>query len=121
MKFSRPNMVALLVTLIVVIGLVSTYTIHQHSLLSADDIARQVAAHYGDSHPQDIQVQSTQTDNPPHDPMYLITITGNFHKGTLKAHSLSFSALATKLYAWNIYAFDQLGQQQWQDDDLKQV
>ena len=118
MKLSRPNMVALLATLIVIIGLLSAYAIHQHLLLSAGDIARQVAAHYGDSHPQDIQVQSTQTDNPPHDPMYLITITGNFHKGTLKAHSLSFSALATKMYAWNIYAFDQSGKQQWMDNDL---
>ena len=88
--------------------------------LSTDDIAKQVANHYGEPHPKVLQVKSTETDNPPHDSMYLITLSGHFHKGTIKAQYLSFSALADKMYVWNIFGYNQSDQSLWQDMQLPQ-
>src|SRR5213595_3623155 len=48
---------------------------------TAEDIARHVGRHYGDTHPRIVHVESTQTDNPPHDPMYIMTLAGHFHEG----------------------------------------
>src|SRR5438552_889972 len=41
-------------------------------------VAQQVGAHYGDPHPRILTLTSTTTDNPPHDPMYLMTLRGRF-------------------------------------------
>lgn len=91
----------------------------QQHLLSPTDIARQIGAYYGDPHAQiNGKVHSDVTDNPPHDPMYIMRVVGNFHKGTLKAHSIGFSALATRMYVWNIYAYDEAGRQMWHDLEL---
>lgn len=87
-------------------------------LLSSDEIARLVSTHYGEAHPQITGVKSTVADPPPHDPMYLMTITGHFKKGALEADRLSFSALASRMYVWNIYAFDQAGNEVWIDREL---
>lgn len=90
----------------------------QH-LLSSTDIAKQVDTYYGDPHAQiNGKVRSDVTDNPPHDPMYIMELVGNFHKGTLKAHSIGFSTLATRMHVWNIYAFDEAGGQVWYDREL---
>lgn len=70
----------------------------QQHLLSTIDIVRKVGAYYGDPHAQIKGVKSTETDNPPHDPMYIMGVVGNCHKGILKAHSLSFSALTMRMY-----------------------
>jgi hypothetical protein len=90
-------------------------------LLSPDEIAKQVGAHYGEAHPQITAVMSTEADPPPHDPMYLMTITGHFKKGALEADSLGFSALASRMYVWNIYAYNQAGNEVWIDRELGPV
>jgi hypothetical protein len=50
--------------------------------------------------------------------MYLMTITGHFKKGALEADTLYFSALASRMYVWNIYADDQAGNEVWVDREL---
>lgn len=87
-------------------------------LLSPDDIARQVGTHYGEAHAQITNVMSTSEDPPPHDPMYIMTLTGRFQKGALEAHTLSFSALASRMYVWGITARDQAGNKVWFDQEL---
>ena len=84
-----------------------------------DTIAQQVGAHYGDPHAKvSGDVRNDVTDNPPHDPMYIMTIVGNFHKNGKIAHSISFSARADKMYVWNIHAYDQQGKEVWWDVDF---
>jgi hypothetical protein len=90
-------------------------------LLSSDEIAKLVSTHYGEAHPQITWVKSTVADPPPHDPMYLMTISGHFKKGALEADTLDFSALATRMYVWNIYAYDQAGNEVWIDRELGPV
>ena len=89
-----------------------------HHLLSSDEIAKQVGTHYGEAHPQITGVKSTVADPPPHDPMYLMTISGHFMKGALEADTLSFSALASRMYVWAISAYDQAGNEVWIDREL---
>jgi hypothetical protein len=87
-------------------------------LLSSDEIAQQVGTHYSETHPKITKVVSTVADPPPHDPMYLMTLTGHFQKGALEAETLSFSALANRMYVWNISAYDQAGNEVWFDREL---
>jgi hypothetical protein len=87
-------------------------------LLSPDDIARQVGTYYGEAHAHITNVMTTQEDPPPHDPMYIMSLTGHFHKGALVAHTLSFSALASRMYVWGITARDQAGNEVWFDREL---
>lgn len=87
-------------------------------LLSPDEIARQVSTHYGEAHARITKVMSTVADPPPHDRMYLMTLTGHFRKGTLEAYTLSFSALASRMYVWAISAYDQAGNEVWFDREL---
>ncbi|HEU5199955.1 MAG TPA: hypothetical protein VFU32_09970 [Ktedonobacterales bacterium] len=93
----------------------STPTPH---LLSPEEIASYVGTAYGDPQAQIAGVKSDVTDNPPHDPMYHMTLTGHFHKGTLEAETLGFSALADRMYVWVIYAYDQAGTEVWFDKEL---
>ncbi len=86
--------------------------------LSPDEIARQVGAHYSEAHPQIADVVSTVDDPPPHEPIYIMKLTGSFQKGALKADTLTFSALATRMYVWNIYAYDRAGNEVWHDREL---
>jgi hypothetical protein len=86
--------------------------------LSPDEIAKQVSTHYGEAHAQIAKVISTVADPPPHDAMYLMTLTGHFQKGTLEADTLSFSALANRMYVWAISAQDQAGNEVWFDREL---
>lgn len=89
------------------------------NLLTPDSIAKQVAAHYGESHVQIVSAKSDKSDSPPHEPIYLMAITGHFIKGSLVASTLDFSALADKMYVWNIYAYDENHQEIWHDQELK--
>ena len=50
--------------------------------------------------------------------MYLMSVTGRFHKGALVAVRLGFSALADSMYVWSISAYDQAGKEVWFDRDL---
>lgn len=117
---SLRNMTVLLVMALLsssVLTACETNTPTSH-LLSPGEIARQVSTHYSEAHAQITKVTSTLTDSPPHDPMYLMTLTGHFHKGALEAYTLSFSALANKMYVWAILAYDQAGMQIWLDHEL---
>jgi hypothetical protein len=87
-------------------------------LLSPEEIARYVGTAYGDPQAAIAGVKSDVTDNPPHDPMYLMTLTGHFHKGALEAETLGFSALANRMYVWAIRAYDQAGTEVWSDQEL---
>jgi hypothetical protein len=93
----------------------ATSTAHR---LSPEEIARQVGIYYGEAHAQVAHVMADVTDNPPHDPMYHMTLTGHFHKGTLEADTLGFSALANRMYVWAISAQDQAGNEVWFDREL---
>lgn len=86
--------------------------------LSPNEIAKQVGTQYGDPQAQVAKVTSMVTDNPPHDPMYLMSLTGHFHKGAVEAVRLSFSALADRMYVWGITARDQAGNEVWFDREL---
>jgi hypothetical protein len=85
---------------------------------TADDIARQVGRHYGDTHPRIVYVESTQTDPPPHDPMYIMTLAGHFHEGRRVARYVRFSALADKAYLWGVVGYNHSGSTLWSDDEL---
>lgn len=108
-------LVLLIGSMLTACGTTRTTTVH---LLSSDEIAGQVSAHYGEAHVHIIRAMSTVADPPPHDPMYLMSLTGHFHKGALEAHTLSFSALANRMYVWDISAHDQAGNEVWFDREL---
>lgn len=124
MPFQRKIMPAF-VMLLMIAGIVVACTTtpsstpNQSNLLKPEAIAQQVATYYGESHAKITYVRSDQTDNPPHDPMYLMTLTGHFSKGKLVASTLNFSALANKMYVWNIYAYDTAKHEIWLDHELK--
>ena len=86
--------------------------------LSPGEIARQVGIHYGDPQAQVAGVKDAVADGPGRHPMYLMSLTGHFHKGALVAVRLDFSALADSMYVWHIDAFDQAGKEVWFDRDL---
>jgi hypothetical protein len=58
-------------------------------LPSPDEIAKQASAHYGEAHAQVYNAVSTVADPPPHDPLFLLTLTGRFKNGALKPDTLS--------------------------------
>jgi hypothetical protein len=86
---------------------------------TADVIARQVGRYYGDMHPRIVDVESTRTDNPPHDRMYYITLAGHFHEGRRAAHYVGFSALADRIYVWGVMGYNHPGSMLWFDDELE--
>lgn len=110
--------VAALVAVMLTAVIVVTHGTPRLHLKTADDIARQVGKHYGDTHPRIVSLVPTQTDNPPHDPMYYITLAGHFHEGYRVAHYVSFSALADKAYVWGVMGYNHLGSTLWFDDEL---
>ncbi len=74
-------------------------------LLSAQDAANDVGAAYGDPYPRIIRsISSEADDGPVHEPMYSMTVIGNFHKGRTTAHYLEFSAMASRHSAWGLWA-----------------
>lgn len=114
---SRRIIIGRLATLFLGSTFVSACTTGQ-PLLSADTIARRVANHYGESSPVIVSVTNTETDNPPHDPMYLIALAGRFQKGSLVATSLGFSALANRMYVWYIRGYDADNREVWMDKEF---
>jgi hypothetical protein len=87
----------------------------QH-LLSPQTIAKQVGMHYGDPQAVIVRALSDQTEGDGA-PMYLMTVAGQLRKDGLQAHTVTFSALATRLYVWDIRAFDRAGQQVWREPE----
>ena len=88
-------------------GVFGGYHVYQSlasPLLSARDAADSVGAAYGDPHPRIIRSISTETDGPVNEPMYSITVTGNFHRGRTTAHYLEFSATASRRSTWGLWA-----------------
>lgn len=74
------------------------------SNLSPQDAANDVGAVYGDLHPLVLRYVSSQTDGPSDEPMYEITITGNFRNGSRTAHYLTFLAMADRHSACCLWA-----------------
>jgi hypothetical protein len=81
-------------------------------LLSPRQIARQVGTYYGDPRAVVVRSQSDWTEAD-RTPMYLMTIAGQLRLNGVPAATVAFSALATRLYVWDIRAFDAAGQQVW--------
>lgn len=69
----------------------------------ANLIGGAVGAVYGDNHPVVVRVERSVTEATG-SPMYQIELSGNFHKGKLRARYLVFSALASGSYIWDIWA-----------------
>jgi hypothetical protein len=115
---SSRTIIVLLTSVLIGVGVLTACSTREQQLLSATDIAKQVSIHYGDLHPDIVSVKSDSSDGSAPQPMYLMTLRGHFHKNTLTAHYLSFSALAEKMYVWNIYGYDQPGPAQLWDTEL---
>ncbi|SRR5579883_44205 len=98
-------------------GLVSFGTV-AFGVRTPDAVARQVGAHYGDPHPRIIALFSTTTDNPPHDPMYGMTLRGRFRHGRLRARFVRFSALADKTYVWGLVGYNDARAMLWWEAEL---
>lgn len=88
------------------------------STISPAAIAQQVGAVYGDSNPRIDTVHSDQTDNLPHQKMYLIMVRGTFHKGTITAQELDFSTTADGRDTWAIRGLTSTGTVAWLDNTL---
>jgi len=120
MVLSRRMLIKRLSTLFLGSAFIISACTTEQSLLDPKAIARQVANHYGEASPVIVSVKKTQTENPPNDPMYLIALAGHFRKGSLVATSLSFSALANRMYVWDIRGYNASDPTQnvWIDKDL---
>ncbi|HEX8995326.1 MAG TPA: hypothetical protein VF812_04805 [Ktedonobacterales bacterium] len=114
----RRKVSALLVMTLLISSIVTACGASTTHHLSPDEIAKQVGIHYGDSQAQVTGVKDAVADGPGQHPMYLISVTGRFHKGALVAVRLDFSALADSMYVWHVYAYDQTGKEIWIDRDL---
>jgi hypothetical protein len=84
----------------------------QPPLLSQQTIAREVGRHYGDPNVAIVRAAPDTSDSDG-SPIYLMKVAGRLRMGGLQADTLTFSASATRLYAWDIRAFDGAGQQVW--------
>jgi hypothetical protein len=115
---SSRTIIVLLTSVLIGAGVLTACSTREQHLFSATDIAKQVRLHYGELHPDMVSVKSDSSDGSAPQPMYLMTLRGHFQKNTLTAHYLSFSALAEKMYVWNIYGYDQPGSAQLWDTEL---
>lgn len=87
--------------------------------LRPETIAKQVGTYYGDPHAQiSGSVTSTVSDSS-QEPMYIMAITGIFHKNGMTAYTIGFSALADRMYVWSVSALDKQGNEVWVDHVLK--
>lgn len=87
----------------------------QH-LLSPRTIAERVGTHYGDPRAAVVSARSDTTEAE-HEPMYAMTVSGDLSKDGVRASRISFSALATRLYVWDVRAFDGAGRLVWTEPD----
>jgi hypothetical protein len=85
-------------------------------LLTPQTIATQVATHYGDPNAAVVTARSdvTEVDSRP---MYLMTVRGRLRKNGVEAATIKFSALATRLYVWDVSGFDRSGLLVWSDPE----
>jgi len=85
-------------------------------LLSPQTIATQVGTHYGDPNAAVVTARSdvTEVDSRP---MYLMRVRGRLQKNGVEAATITFSALATRLYIWDVSGFDRSGQPVWSDPE----
>ncbi len=98
---------------------IGVYRVIWPPVKSPTDVAYEVGAHYGDVHPRIVAVESTSTDNIPHDPMYFMTIEGRFHKGRQIVRYVSFSALADRTYVWGVQGYNKAGSPDWSENELE--
>jgi len=106
-QFNEYAMARFAIAVLLLAGVFGGYHVYQNlasPLLSAQDAAGYVGAAYGDPHPRIIRSISTETDGPVNEPMYSITVTGNFHRGRTTAHYLAFSAMASRHSACCLWA-----------------
>lgn len=89
---------------------------HAQQLLSPTQIAMRVGTYYGDPRAVVVRSRSDWTEAD-HTPMYLMTIAGKLRLNGVPATTVAFSALATRLYVWDIRAFDGAGQQVWSEPE----
>ena len=69
-------------------------------------MSTKLAARYGETSPRILKVTATLSDGTTAAPMNLVSLAGEFHKGSLVATQLSFSMLADGSKVWAIYATD---------------
>jgi hypothetical protein len=69
-------------------------------------LSAKVAARYGETNPKITKVTATLTDGPAAVSMNLVSLDGQFHKGSLVATHLSFSMLSDGSKVWAILATD---------------
>jgi hypothetical protein len=69
-------------------------------------LSAKVAAHYGEMSPTITKVTATLTEGPSAVSMNLVSLDGEFHKGSLLATHLSFSMLSDGSKVWAILATD---------------
>jgi hypothetical protein len=95
------------VAIFLLMGIFGGYGVYQHfaaPLISAQDVASSVGSVYGDSNPQIVRQLATTTDGATHEPMYTLILRGHFREGAKTAKFLEFSALASRQYAWGLWA-----------------
>jgi hypothetical protein len=95
------------IAIILLVAVSGGYRVYQHVVappFSAQGVASSVGSLYGDSRPQIVRLLSSTTDDARHDLMYSLVLRGHFRKGTQRATFLEFGALASRQYAWGLWA-----------------
>lgn len=77
---------------------------------------QQISERYGESHPEIMRISTDLTDDT-RQPMFLVSLKGNFSKGDFKATRLNFSILANGSKAWAIRATDENNTEIWLDNE----
>jgi hypothetical protein len=85
--------------------------------MTATYIIRTVSAAYGDRTPHVVGVQKTRTETSGA-LMYVIRLSGTFHRGRHRARYLTFSALAARWYVWGVQGYDRRHHLVWIDPTL---
>jgi hypothetical protein len=104
----------ILALLILAVGITAVLYVHAQSVspgysIAATTIVRQVAAVYGEQHPRVLHEEKTFSDPAPGEPMYLIHLSGRFHRGRARSDELYFSALADRHFIWGIQGYQGKG------------
>lgn len=105
----------MIVLLLITLGC-STYTKNKGPSTGPPmNFVQQISERYGESHPKVIRISTDLTDGT-HQPMFFVSLKGNFSKGHLKATRLDFSILANGSKAWAIRATDENNNEIWLDN-----
>lgn len=113
----RRVLLALLLVLLVEAAAQRSYASSTHRHLTPRTIARRVAAAYGEKKPRILHVQRTESEAT-YAPMYVVRLSGRFHKGHKRAAYLYFSALVRRWFIWGIVAQDAHHHIVWLDNAL---